>query len=616
MEDLLPYYERELLLFRQYCEQFSIRFPGPASRLHMVGKAYVDPHMERMVQSFALLVARLGKRLDDQYPQFTEMLLEVMFPHYLRPFPSCSIVRFDVAASVHANLRAASTIARGTLLESAMVRGGRCTFTTAYDVTVAPLVLTLARFNPVIMAPPSIRLPVATSAGISITFAGSSPHVSPAQLAMGALRLFIDGEPSFCAALRDTLFLRCAAAYLEPADAAGAWIKLDRVPVSAAGFADDDALIPFGARSHPAYRTLTEYFCFPEKYNFVDIDLGALLPLLPSSSTGFTLHLAVTNLRANSDTARILGGLSAGNLLTGCTPVVNLFRQPAVPITLDHASADYTVLADAARAHAFEVYSIDAVHVLRQSASADTVTEFRPFYSLRHGEGSAAQGHYWVARRDEALALRSPGHEKSISFVDVDFQPLALENATVSLELTCSNHSLPGLLNYGRPEGDLAPRGDGSGYPIRFLRKPSAPHRFNAGPNGHWRLISHLTLNHHALVQDGLPALRELLTLYDLPRTPATQRQIRGVTGLAHSPTTAWRRGKHGPSLVHGIEVRLTLDEEAFIGSGMHLFVQVIDRFLGLYVHLNCFTELVILSHNTGEELTRCLPRNGDLNLA
>jgi type VI secretion system protein ImpG len=81
MEDLLPYYERELQLFRQYCEQFSLRFPGPASRLHMVGKASVDPHVERMIQSFALLVARLTKRLDDHYPQFTETLLEVMFPH-------------------------------------------------------------------------------------------------------------------------------------------------------------------------------------------------------------------------------------------------------------------------------------------------------------------------------------------------------------------------------------------------------------------------------------------------------------------------------------------------------------------------------------------------------
>jgi type VI secretion system protein ImpG len=171
----------------------------------------------------------------------------------------------------------------------------------------------------------------------------------------------------------------------------------------------------------------------------------------------------------------------------------------------------------------------------------------------------------------------------------------------VSLELACSNHILPSQLNYGRPEGDLTPRGGAPGYPVRFLRKPGLPHRFSAGANGHWRLISHLTLNHHALAEEGLPALRELLTLYDLPRSPATQRQVRGVTGLAHSPTTAWWRGKHGASLVHGIEVRLTLDEEAFAGSGMHLFVQVIDRFLGQYVHLNCFTEVVILSHNTGE---------------
>ena len=153
------------------------------------------------------------------------------------------------------------------------------------------------------------------------------------------------------------------------------------------------------------------------------------------------------------------------------------------------------------------------------------------------------------------------------------------------------------------------------GLPIRLLRKPTPPLRFASRGGTHWRLVTQLALNHHSLVQEGLDAFREMLTLYDLPQSPATQRQIGAVVGLAHAATTAWRRHPRGHTLVHGVEVRLTLDEDAFVGSGVHLFVQVIDHFLGLYVQVNSFTELVVLSHKTGEELIRCKPRNGDLNL-
>ena len=131
----------------------------------------------------------------------------------------------------------------------------------------------------------------------------------------------------------------------------------------------------------------------------------------------------------------------------------------------------------------------------------------------------------------------------------------------------------------------------------------------------HWRLISHLALNHHSLVQEGLLALREMLTLYDLSQSATSQRQINGIVALAHAPTTSWLRHKRGTSLTHGVEVRITLDEEAFVGSGMHLFVQVIDHFLGLYVQINSFIELVVLSQQSGEELMRCKPRSGLQNL-
>src|SRR6476469_5917280 len=113
MENLLPYYERELGFLRRYSRDFSEAYPKIAGRLLMSGEVSEDPHIERLIQSLALLNARTAKKLDDDYPEFTEALFEVLYPHYLRPFPSCSIARMDYAAAA-AQMTGVSCIERGT----------------------------------------------------------------------------------------------------------------------------------------------------------------------------------------------------------------------------------------------------------------------------------------------------------------------------------------------------------------------------------------------------------------------------------------------------------------------------------------------------------------------
>ncbi|MCC7697900.1 type VI secretion system baseplate subunit TssF [Janthinobacterium sp. EB271-G4-7A] len=613
MEELLPYYERELGFLRRYSREFSERYPKIAGRLLIGGEVCEDPHIERMIQSFALLNSRISKRLDDDYPEFTEALFEVLYPHYLRPFPSCSIARLDYSGAA-AQLTAATEIARGTELATRPVKGVACTFRTAYPVTVAPLALTHAAFAAIIDAPEQVQLPPNATSSVSIVIEATADQISLAQLGVKKLRVFIDGEPSFCAALRDALFMRTLKAYVE-ADDSGRWSALAQIPVSAAGYAEDDALIPFSARSHPAYRLLTEYFCFPEKFNFFDIDLAALCAPLPSGCRRITLHLALAGLRTDSNTARMLGTMSTNNLLLGCTPVVNLFRLRGEPIRLTHTAASYPVLADARRAYAFEVQAIESVKLVRQTPQGESITEFRPFYSLRHGQMPARDGHYWVMRRDDTVSEKSPGYETEISIVDIDFDPAAIETDTLSLELSCTNRDLPAQLTYGLRGGDLFLEGGSSVRSIHFLRKPTESHRFERGRGAHWRLISHLSLNHLSLSGSGLEAFQEMLTLYDLPRSATSQRQISGIAAIDHKAANAWLPGNPFACLVRGLEVRLTLDEEAFVGSGIHAFAHIVECFLGLYVHANSFTQLVVLSKKSGEELLRCKPRSGDLSL-
>jgi type VI secretion system protein ImpG len=613
VEQLLPYYESELGFLRRYAREFSERYPKIAGRLLIGGEVCEDPHIERMIQSFALLNSRIAKRLDDDYPEFTEALFEVLYPHYLRPFPSCSIARMDFSGPA-AQLTTASVIARGTQLTTRPVRGAACTFRTAYPVTVAPLALTDASFAAIIAAPEAVRPPIGATSSVSLTISSTAQQVAPGQLALSKLRVFIDGEPSFCAALRDALFMRTVAAYAE-ADRNGRWVQLPAIPVSAAGFDEDDSLIDFPARSHAAYRLLTEYFCFPEKFNFFDIDLAALGATLPAGAGSITLHLALSGLRTDSNTARMLGTLSTNNVLLGCTPVVNLFRQRGEPIRLTHTTASYPVLADARRAYAYEVQAIDSVTLVRQTPQGESVVQFRPFYSLQHGQTPEQNGHYWVMRRDETLAERSPGFETQISIVDIDFDPAAVETHTLSIELTCTNRDLPASLSYGQRGGDLFLEGGSIVSSTSFLRKPTLSHRFERGRGAHWRLISQLSLNHLSLADGGLDAFREMLALYDLPRSPSSQRQIGGIAAIGHKPANAWLPGNPFACLVRGVEVRLTIDEEAFVGSGIHAFAHIIERFLGLYVHANSFAQLVIVSNKTGEELLKCPPRSGDLSL-
>ncbi len=611
MQDLLPYYERELGYLRRYGREFAERYPKIAGRLQLSADGSQDPHVERLIEAFALLTARVSKRVEDDYPEFTDALLDVLYPHYLRPFPSCSIACFDMEG-VASKLSAPVRVPRGTALQSRPVRGVPCDFRTAYDVVLAPIGVQQVVYRSVAEAPMATALPSGTGGQISLGFQLLSDQLGFHQLGTDHLRLFLDGEPSVRAALRDALMLGVKAAYVE-SDGDGRWRRLDTVPLSPVGFADNEALIDFPARSHPAYRLLTELFAYPEKFGFVDLHLPALIA---SASRRFTLHLVLNAQGRDRNGSMVLEELGPHNLRLGCTPIVNLFKTSGEPIRVTHRTVNYPVLADARRAFAHEVHSIDSVHRIRQTPQGELIQAFRPFYSLQHGEDPERTGQYWVARRDEDVARQSPGFETEISFVDLGFNPVLPQTDTVSLELTCSNRDLPNQLAFGVAGGDLSIEGGSPAKAISLLRKPTKPLRFRHGRNAKWRLISHLSLNQLSLTASGLPALKEMLRLYDLSGSNVSARQIDGILELEQTPVTTWMHGRQFASVVRGLEIRLTLNEAHFVGTGVAAFAQVMDHFFALYVHANSFTRLVLVSSDSGEEIVRCPARSGESILA
>jgi len=616
MDDLLNHYERELAFLRQRAKGFAERYPKIAGRLQVSNEIAEDPHVERMIESFALLTSRIHKRLDDDFPLFTESFLEVLYPHYLRPLPSASIAHFDLDGA-QAMMSGPLAVPRGTALNSKPVQGVICRFRTCFNLQLLPLQLVQAQYRGAVNPPSGSRLPDTATSMLSIKLELASSQLQLDALDVDHLRVYLDGDAAQVSVLRETLVARSVGVMVQ-VDEHGPWLGPLRVPGSAtprlpalAGFAEDEALLQVDERTHPAYRLLSEYFAFPEKFNFVDLPWPREA-LQGVARRSVTLHVLLAQVRHDSDQARLLEGVSARQFLLGCTPVVNLFSQRADPIRVTHQSSAYPLVVDARRAFGYEVHSVDRVFRVQQTPLGESVVEFKPFYSLQHADMDEGGGRYWTMRRDDAVAQLSPGYEAELSIVDVHFDPALPQADTLSVQVTATNRDLPTLLATGHPGGDLTMEGGSVARAIRLLRKPTPSMRLERRRGTLWRLISHLSLNHLSLEAGGIDALREMLRLYDLPNAATNRRQVEGLVAVDYKPTTTWLAGEPFACFVRGLQVRLTVDEDAFVGSGLAVFVAVLDRFFGLYVHANSFTQLVVISARTGEELFRCEPRSGE----
>ncbi|WP_206952531.1 type VI secretion system baseplate subunit TssF [Trinickia acidisoli] len=613
MEELLPYYERELSHLRHYSGDFAQRYPKIAGQLLPADERSDNPYVEQLVQAIAMLDARIGKKLKDDYPQCVEALLDVMQPHYLRPFPACSIAQFSVTTATDGKPNT-HKLARGTELLSRSINGVQCRFKTAYDVTLAPLALSEARYVPAAAAP--VVLPVNAAGIVSMTFESTASDLDLRALALRTVRTHLNGESSFIAALADGLFIHALASYVE-ADGDGRWKPLRTVPVVHAGFDENDALLDYPWKSHPAFRPLAEYFGFPEKHDFADIDLGAMLDTA-GARRRVTLHVVLKEGHGNPHAASLLDSLSATHFRLFSTPVINVFRRPGEPIRVTHREVAYPVVADASHAASYDVYSIDSVHLVRQTPSLSRVIEFRPIFSQRYGDDPRSL-RYWFVRRDRAVALASPGYETEISVIDTDFDPMASQTDTLSLELTCTNRDLPSRLAIGLEGGDLFLRDSdhdgGLSIGAAMLRRPTQTLRFEANDALRLRLATHLALDHLSLADMNVEALKAALVLYDLRRSAVSSRHIEGIVGVEVRDAAIELPGNPFMTVVQGIELRMTIDEKHFVGASIATFAGAINTFLGYYVQLNSFVQLVVVSMHTDEQIVRCKQRSSDLIL-
>jgi type VI secretion system protein ImpG len=597
MEDrFLQYYERELTFIRKMGAEFARTHPKIAGRLQIEPDKCEDPHTERLIEAFAFLCGRVHMKIDDDFPEITESLLNILYPHYTNPIPSMAIVRFD---PIGQNISESGyRIDSGTPIFSKPVRGTACRFVTCQPVTLWPLKITAAELRDpkeiVAGAEQSILIELKLQAAIDFS-----------ELNWTKLRFFLNGPYQHIFHLYEQIFKHVCGIRLESGDG-GSGTRGIRLPVdaiSAVGFDPADGILPCPEQSFRGYRLLTEYFSFPEKFLF--FDLGGL-DILKGTPCGDTLRIWLYLDRASKSGLAV----DPDTFCLHCSPVVNLFSRIAEPIRVEHRKHEYRVIADLRRQDATEVYSIDSIMTTPPSRPEKRF-EYRPFYSLQHHFGGDEEDHrrvLWHAQRRASHRRGDHGTEMYISFTDPGLNPTDPGVEILTVRTTCTNRDLPARLPFGDPEGDFSLEIEAPVEGIVSVIRPTQPRRPYLGGELQWRLISHLSLNYLSLVQGGEGALKEILRLYDFDDSAATRQQIEGIVSLQAEHVTK----RLGQSFCRGVRVTATFDEDKYIGSGLYLFAAVLERFLAHYASVNSFSQLVAKTLRNDEVLNTWPPRNGN----
>lgn len=600
----LGYYERELKHVREMGGEFAREFPKIAERLGLDSFECADPYVERLIESFAFLTARIQLKLDGAYPQFTQQLLELLYPGYLAPTPSMAVVQLRPNPR-ESSLTSGVEVPRGASLRSRMDHGPTaCEYRTAHSVRLLPIEIVSADYRGSpgeLLQGERVQVPRAVAA-LKITLRTTGGQTFE-QLKLDSLPVFLRGAHELVARLYEHLLSANVGMVIQPVARPTVVREVTRgKTVRAIGFGDDEALLPCGDRGFQGQRLLQEYFAFPERYMFVSLQgLEAGLRACKSNQVEIVLLFDRVD-------ERLDGVVRESHLALFCTPAINLFPRESDRVHLSDRDHEYHLVPDRTRPADFEVHSV--TRVVGHAAGGGKQTLFQPMYraALDQGGGGA---HYTVRRQAEMLrgtsesaapALYTPS-ETFISLVDGTHGSFAPGLRQLAVSTLCTNRALPLQMSVGKGDTDFTEKGGAPIESVRCVAGPTSPRQSPVHGELAWALLSHLGLDYVALLQRGDPssALRELLSLYVGFADRANRRQVQGVVGTELKNVV--RPLPHpGPmTFGRGVEITLTFDEHSFEGTGAFLLASVLERFFAKYASINSFTQTVLRTTQRGE---------------
>lgn len=569
------YYSQELYHLRELAAEFATAHPALAP---MLSEQSADPDVERLLEGTAFLSSLLREKLDDDFPEIVHGLMHLVFPHYLRPIPSMTVLRFRPKPS----LRETVQVPRGARIDSVPVDQVSCGFTTCYDLELHPLALTDTAYSRTPGESPKLTLELELR---GTTLQNWSPE---------SLRFHLTGPFAQAAARFDLLADNLRAIHVRPVEG-GSGISLPPSAFQPVGFADKESLLPYPGNAFPGYRILQEYFILPEKFLFFDVT-GLERWRDRGSGTRFQIVFDLLE-PPETDPA-----IKPDHFELFASPAINLFASSAQPILLDHRKPEYIVRSGDGPPEQYQVYSVERVTGVEQGTAASR--EYLPFEMFN--PQSEATPVYTVRTKPSALG------DTSEMFLSVAYtgQEQSPRQETLSLDIMCTNADLPERLEVG----DINKPTDTSPELATFdnLRIPTSPAQPPLGRNMLWRFLSHLYLNYLSLAD--AQSLREILKLYIFPETrartqvQANTRRVEALRDLKAEPSHVLIRGR----VLRGQEVVLTLDPDGFTGRGdMRLFCSVLDSFLAGYAAMNNYIRLIVLD-TLEKEIFRWPPRLGE----
>ena len=588
--------EQEIAWFQEATKEFSKEFPEHYARLFLDAQAGRDPHVERLIMAFAMLTARIGDKLDAELPEIIEALLNVLAPHYTAPVPSMAIVQCSLDPQ-RETLTTRYTVEQGTQLVAEARNGKQCAFRTCYPVTLWPIRIVSAQLDP---ADRFGSMPKAAAAVLRLELECLG-KTTFSDLPLDRLRFFLDGNSSLVHTLYELIFNNACQVALQLDGA-----HTDRQPIDLplrylrrVGFEPEEGLLPYSRRTFLGYRLLQEYFTFPEKFLFFDIE-G--LDRAVRAGCGQNLDILIFLDRL----PQLPQPLGPDTFRLGCTPIVNLFETEAEPIRLTHTQYEYRVLPDLGNQDGTEVYRIDNVESTASSRQGDR--QFKPFYAFGHR--SERQHAFWYATRRPSQRAGDAGTDVFLSLVDLQLRPTVPEVETLRVFTTCTNRDLPEtlLLDGGDREfqDEETPQ-----LRVRCLTQPTKTLRPPLRHGLQWRLISHLALNYLSLCDDGAEALQEILRLYNFADSPLVERQIAGITHVSSSQMIGRLPAARGRCWGQGLQINVEFDEGRYPETGVYLFTSVLDVFLSLYASINSFTQLCVTTKQRKEPFKQWNLRKG-----
>ena len=604
-KQLLDYYKRELVYLREMGGEFARENPKIAQRLGLDAIECKDPYVERLLEGFAFLAARVHLKLDAEFPRFTQSLLQAVYPQYLAPVPAMAVVRFQPDLN-EGSLAEGFRVPRGTPLRSDIGRGEQtaCEFRTAHDVVLLPVRVSEGRYHTQDLGALDLPGGMAAEAAIRIRLECTA-GLRFSELRFDDLPVFLSGSGDTPGRLYEQLFAHATGLVVRPASGGRASRRV--LPASAigqVGYEESQALLPYDVRTFQGYRLLKEYFTFPQRFLFVQLaGLGECARRFDATA------LDVIVLLKKRD-AELEKRVDAESFQLFCAPAVNLFDKLCDRIHVSEHKWEFHVVPDRTRPLDFEVCEVK--EVVGYGTQQYDRREFLPFYSASDFEPDAAGGgaYYMVSRRPRALSERErrtgprssyTGSDVYVSLVDAKSSPYDLDLSQLAVRALCTNRDLPIQMPVGLGTTDFTTEVGGPVESIRCISNARTyPKPSYVQGDLSWRVVSHLALNYLSIIDTdkevGAAALRDLLRLYGDTANPEVARQIDGVRSVVSRPVMR-RLDTPGPiAFARGLEVAVRFDESAFEGMGVFVLGAVLERFLGKYVSVNSFTETVVQS--------------------